>query len=72
VPAPNVISSSGAADALNAFRLFPEKHPQLLTEVQALRQEIAALRAELQPSVILTGPAVNELFRRLHESRSQV
>lgn len=49
-----------------------QPEPDLATEVRALRQEIAALRAELKPvpSLILTGQQVAAEFKRLSEVRA--
>ena len=59
-----------ASSVLRAF--FDQPEHDLAAEVAALRQEIAALRAELKPvpSLILTGQQVAAEFKRLSEVRA--
>lgn len=73
MPSPDQMThhqNRGPADRLAAFFAPPE--PNLVAEVRALRQEIAALRAELKPvpSLILTGQQVAAEFKRLSEVRA--
>lgn len=44
----------------------PPQESEFLAEIKALRQEIAELRAERRPSVILTGADVVREWKSIH------
>lgn len=60
--------ASPASEMLRRLIESAQQPGNLVDEVFALRQEIAALRAELAPvpGLILTGREVLEQFKRLH------
>lgn len=66
-------STGDEAQRMEMFRRLQSEMPKffdspLASEVAALRAEIAALRQELKPvsTLILTGAAVLDEFKRLH------